>query len=222
MPAVKFLETGNYPFIHAVIISAQKRILIKECKCLENHAILDKKSGWECEFTGEQIGSVWVRRPPTFRHRYVPAIVVREGANVAMNLEAVDRELLKLLFKDNKFYLIPVADNKEAPKTEGKEQIAGVVQKAAYLTNPDDFVPPLTQGENSKMIKRKIAQAIALADEMSKGKFIAIIAMLSILIGIGVLNLFGVHLSAAVNPSTTPIPTHLPGNLTFPNGTFTI
>jgi hypothetical protein len=218
MPVIEAFGSGNYPYIHVVLLSAEKRMLIKECKCVENRAIINKKWGWEVEFTGDMIGSVFVRRPPTFRHRYVPAIFVREGANVAMKLDAVDTTIRSLVTDKKIVYKV---EGSEETKTAEAGAKVGAVTKATYLTNPADFVAPLTQEENSRMIKRKMAQAIASGKLLTTTQFAVLMVGICIIIVLVAANLFGVHLSATTGPILTPTPTHAIGNFTLPGGNTT-
>lgn len=75
------------------------RIVKKKYK--ENRAQMDKKGNWEVTFKGSQIGRVWVRVAPTFRHKYMPAIFVREGSNNAIDLENKDDFIPPLTQKEN-------------------------------------------------------------------------------------------------------------------------
>lgn len=86
---VEIVSTGNSTHIHIVLVKANKDIQIKRVPTKENRAMIGpigRRKKVEVEFSGQDIGRVWVRRPPTFRHKYEPAILVREGASRACPL----------------------------------------------------------------------------------------------------------------------------------------
>lgn len=161
---MEVVNTGTSNIIRVVVINSNKDIRIRKVRYKENRAQMDKKSNWEVTFKGDEIGRVWVRVPPTFRHRYMPAIVVREGSNKAMSLSAAA-----------------------------------------------DYVPPLTQQENSEMIKHKIAQAISKGGRLlTMGQFIAIMLGLGVIIVLLVANMSGVHIGVGTAPTPTPTGIGLP------------
>jgi hypothetical protein len=64
--------------------------------------------------------------------------------------------------------------------------------------------------ENSELIKKKMAQAIASGKLLKTAQFLLIVGLLVVVIVIGALNLFGVHLSASTEPIVNATQTHVP------------
>ena len=99
MPAV--IDSGESSNIRVVVLNTNRDMRIVKKKYKENRCQMDKAKNWEVTFKGSQIGRVWVRVAPTFRHKYMPAIFVREGSNSAVDLENKDDFIPPLTQKEN-------------------------------------------------------------------------------------------------------------------------
>jgi hypothetical protein len=98
---MELVETGNQSYIRVVVVKSNKDIKTVTRKCSENKVSMNRKKNWVVTFKGEQIGRVWCRVPPTFRHKYVPAIMVREGMTTALNLTNKDDFIPPLTIDEN-------------------------------------------------------------------------------------------------------------------------
>ena len=68
--------------IRVMVLGTAKRGEIRTCSVKKNQVHVER--GVEFDFKTEDVGSVWVRTYPSFRHAWVECVLWREGAKQAM------------------------------------------------------------------------------------------------------------------------------------------